>query len=316
MRSPEANIVEAYMRSEAAKLAKGKPEDFVAGLRNTVERIFTSSEDKPLAMLPMLEVYPDVQVSQIKIGDMSCEWLSHSNAMPNKRLLYIHGGGGLAGSAATHRALASRIAALTGCSVLSINYRLAPEQPYPAAIDDCVTALNWLAQNSPNGTSAAEQLFMVGDSAGGGLVLATLLHRRSSLKIQASAVVTLSALTDFTAQSDSMSENQSTDALLSAPAILAAGALYADGLAPSSSEISPLLAQIEHLPPLLMQASSTEVLFDDSRIFMEKHLASGGQGKLSAYQDMVHVWHAFAPYLPEANSAITELCDFIKRYQS
>ncbi|MEX1665187.1 alpha/beta hydrolase [Zhongshania arctica] len=316
MRSLEANIVEEYMRNEAAKLAQGKAEDFVDGLRQTVERIFTGREDKPQAMLSMLTMSADSSTVEIQLGDTVCEWVTHVDSDPGRRLLYVHGGGGLAGSASTHRALASRIAAQTACVVLSVNYRLAPEHPYPAALDDCLNTANWLAMNSPNGRSEADHLFMVGDSAGGGLVLATLLHRRNALQKQPSAAATLSALTDFTAQSKSMVDNQASDALLSAPAILAAGALYSGGLDPNSAEISPLQAKIENLPPLLMQVSGSEVLLDDSKTFMREHLASGGEGELSVYPGMVHVWHAFAPYLPEANSAITELSTFIGRYRS
>jgi monoterpene epsilon-lactone hydrolase len=316
LRSPEADNVEAYMRGEAAKLADIKPEDFVTGLRQTVERIFEGWEDKPEAMLSVLNMEADCTAMPVLVGDMLCEWIYHKHSDLNSRLLYVHGGGGLAGSTSTHRALASRIAAQSGCVILNVGYRLAPEHPFPAAIDDCVTAANWLTSNSPEGKTESAHLFMAGDSAGGGLVLSALLNRRNDFKKFPSAVATLSALTDFSGQSKSMTANLETDALLSAPAIMAAGALYGGEVDPLLPELSPLNAMIENLPPLLMQASSSEVLFDDSKTFIEKHLASGGIGELSDFPGMVHVWHGFAPYLPEANRAISELSRFIARYRS
>lgn len=315
MRSPEADVVEAYMRGEAEKLADIRPEDFVIGLRQTVERIFQGRDGKSEAMLSALTLCADCTVVPVIVGSMRCEWVFHKESDFANRILYVHGGGGLAGSTATHRALVSRIAEQSGCAILSIGYRLAPEHPFPAAVEDCVAAANWLASNSPAGKEEAMNIFMAGDSAGGGLVLSSLLTRCSEFIKLPSAVITMSALTDFSGKSKSMSENIHTDALLSAPAIVAAGALYGGGIDPLLPEISPLNTIIEGLPPLLMQASSSEVLFDDSKTFVEKHVANGGIGKLSDYPGMVHVWQAFAPYLPEANRAITELSQFIAKYR-
>jgi epsilon-lactone hydrolase len=226
----------------------------------------------------------------------------------------VHGEGLIAGSLATYRSLASRIAAKTGCAVLTFNYGLAPEHPYPEGLNHCLQITNWMQANSPEGPNETQQLSMVGDSAGAGLILSCLLNRTAKLTRMPNAVVTLSALTDFAATGQSMQQNQHSDVLISKEAVVGCGLLYANGNTTAAPEISPLNAQISHLPPLQMQVSDSEVLVDDTRRFISKLKDNGLSAELKIWPQMVHVWHLFAPFLPEANQALQELARFINRH--
>ncbi|BFM18061.1 alpha/beta hydrolase [Maricurvus nonylphenolicus] len=310
----EALEVERYMRSETDRLAARDPSEFIPGLRETVDRVFMGFENKPPAMLKTLDLAPDTYIAPVVVNGLECEWVYHSNADHNRRMLYLHGGGMVAGSAETHRAMVSRIALRTGMAILVPNYRLAPEAPYPAALDDAVSLTNWLWDNAPTCPQTAKQLFLVGDSAGGGLVLSTLVNCQNQLKSMPTAAATFSALSDFTASGESIDSNLQTDVLLTREAIQGLGTIYGGTTPLNDPNVSPLHGDIKGLPPLHMQVSDTEVLLDDSLRFFEKHKTNGGQGELKVYPGMVHVWQAFSPYLPEAEQALTDLANFFTEF--
>ena len=314
MTSPEALEVECYMRSEANRLLARDPSEFVAGLRETMERLFLGKDNKPPAMLAIANLADNIGIKPVTVGSLACEWVCPEEADFSNRMLYLHGGGMVSGSARTHRALASRIAARTGMPVLVPDYRLAPEHFFPAALEDCVNLLNWLGDNAAEDQSAAEKLFLVGDSAGGGLVLSVLVNCRDQLAVTPSAGATFSALADFTASGDSAVSNQETDVLLSREALQGLGTIYSGGTRLDDPRMSPLFGDITGLPPLHMQASDSEVMQDDSVRFFDRHKASGGEGELKIYSNMVHGWQAFAPYLPEAEKSLDEMASFFRRY--
>ncbi|MAZ89231.1 MAG: alpha/beta hydrolase [Cellvibrionaceae bacterium] len=310
----EAAEVERYMRSEAALLLAHDASEFVTGLRESVDRIFLSADNKPTAMHSVLEMEPGTKTTSTVIDGIDCEWVYADGADFSQRLLYLHGGGMVAGSAKTHRAMISRIATRTNTAILVPNYQLAPENPFPAAPKDAITLVNWLWKNSPQGRSAAQKLFLAGDSAGGGLVLSLLVNYRNEFTTMPDAAATFSAVCDFGATSPSMTLNAESDALLSKEAIQGLGHIYGDGVSLSDPLISPLNGDIDGLPPLHMQVSDSEVLLNDTSLFFEKHKANGGLGELRIYSNMVHVWQAFSPYLPEANEALDDLAKFFHKH--
>lgn len=314
MPSIEASEVENYMRSEADRLADSDPSEFVVTLREMVDRIFLGRENKTTSMLTALELEQGTVIKSVRVNGIDCEWIYSLSANFDSRMLYLHGGGLLAGSIATHRAMVSRIAERTGFAILLPDYRLGPEAPYPAALEDSVNLVNWLSENSPIGTHPAKNIFLAGDSAGGGLALSVMVSCRELLTKLPTAAATLCALTDFTASSTSMASNADNDALLSAEAVRGIGAIYGGETPANEPKLSPLFGDTEGLPPLHMQVSQVEVLRDDSVNFFAKHTASGGSGELKIYPGMVHVWQSFAPYLPEAEDALDALAAFFKQF--
>lgn len=314
MKSAQAKEVEQYMRSEAALLQAREPSEFVQGLRETLNRIFLGSEGKPPGIRSILEPEEGTKVRRLSVGEVACRWIFADSSDRGRRLLYLHGGGMVSGSAETHLALASRIAQRTNMVVLLPDYRLAPEHPYPAALEDATSLTNWLTEHSPDGPETARDVFMAGDSAGGGLLLATLVNCREQLAKVPTAAATFSALCDFAATGESIETNQASDVLLSREAIQGLGMLYGGGLELDEAGISPLYGDIRNLPPLHMQASDSEVMLDDSVRFFEMHERNGGRGELRVYPAMVHGWQGFSPYLPEAERALTEMTSFFARY--
>ena len=188
-----AKVIE-YLRGLAAQTAKTGAAGDIAATRRIVDAY--GDVDPSVRKL-------DADVRRTTIAGVSCEWLLAKGANPDRRLLYIHGGGWTAGGLDSHRPLSARISAASGCAVLAVDYRLAPEHSFPAGLDDCVATYRWLRENGPNGAAPARSLFVAGDSAGGNLTLA-LLHalKQRGLPLP-NAAVPISAATDFLGTGDS-----------------------------------------------------------------------------------------------------------------
>jgi acetyl esterase/lipase len=245
-------------------------------------------------------------------GSLQAEWLLERDSDGSRRMLFLHGGGYVAGGITAYRNFAMWIAQATRCAVLLIEYRLAPEHPFPAALEDAVAAFRWMREHGPDGPAAARRAFVLGDSAGGGLALATLLALRERNAPGADAAVTFSAWTDLTNSGASMIENQDPElAAVKAVPDLFAG-LYLQGADPRHPLASPLFANLEGLAPLLMQASAAEQFRDDTVRVAQKILSAGGEARLDLWPDLVHVWQGFAPQLPEAIEALRRAGEFIQ----
>jgi acetyl esterase/lipase len=251
----------------------------------------------------------------VKTGHVSMEWVIASGADPNRRILYIHGGSWIAGSLAGYRAFLSHISQATGAVVLSIDYRLAPEHTFPAGLDDCIQAYQWMLENGPVKKNPASAAFLMGDSAGGNLALATLLKIKDFLLPLPAAVVAISPATDLTCGSLSLATRAFVDPIIN-PAILPALIPLYLGMnaQPTNPYVSPLFGNYAGMPPLLLQVGDLEVLLDDS-IRLAKHAA--GQGcsvTLELWDGMPHAFQGFAPFLPEASEAINKIGKFIRKH--
>ena len=259
----------------------------------------------------------DADVFPVRVADVPCEWLLASSADPDRRLLYIHGGGWTSGSLDSHRPLSARLSAATGCAVLSVDYRLAPEHPYPAGLDDCLDCYDWLRENGPAGAGPARSIFVAGDSAGGNLTLAVLLALKQRGSPLPNAAVTISPATDFLATGNSYRTRADRDPILTmgSEGMRMAADIYLQGNAKLDDPlVSPLYGDFAGLPPLLFQVGDAEVLLDDSTQAAEKARLAGIDVTLHVYPNMPHVWHTFAPYLPEATQAIGEIGSFVRKY--
>jgi len=262
----------------------------------------------------------DARLQPVDCGGVPGEWVLAPGADPQRRLLYIHGGAFMLGSPKSHRTLTSQLSALTGGAVLAIDYRLMPEHPRRAGIDDCRTAYRWMLEHGPEGAAPASAVFVTGDSAGGNLTLSLVHWLRDQGLRQPDAAVALSPLTDATLSSPSLRANLHSDPMLGPlfgpmarvpqPLLLWFG-WWQTRIKPNDPLISPLRADLSRLPPLLLQASETEMLFDDSRRYVNRAQAAGSPVRLQRWNHMVHVWQIFNPELPEAREALEQIGKFL-----
>lgn len=248
----------------------------------------------------------------VKAENVPCEWLVGNASDPSSRLMYVHGGSWMSGSLAGYRAHAGRIAAATGCSVLNVDYRLAPENPFPAGLNDCDVALDWMMQNGPDGLGSAQSMYIAGDSAGGNLILALLIKRRDAGKALPNAAVALSPATDLTWGSPSIVSKAQADPVLRPERLHGVVDVYLQGQTKAQNPyVSPLFGELAGLPPLLLQVGEAEVLLDDALRFADKATRVGVSVKVEPWPDMPHVFQMFAPFLPQASRALESIGRFV-----
>ncbi len=254
-----------------------------------------------------------VRVLRTEVAGRTVDWVVPEGADPAVRLLYLHGGGYIAGSVHTHRALAARIAEAAGCVGLVVDYRVAPEDPFPAALEDCIAALLYAAHYGPDGALAPPRsLFLGGDSAGGGLTLSTLMETRGQVAV--TAAVTISAWTDLANTGESLYTRAATEPFLAPHLMHPTAAAYLGGTDPRDPRASPLYGDPTGLPPILMQAGDSEILLDDTRRFAAKAQAAGVDVTCEIWPEMFHVFQAFSAILPEGQQAIEHLGAYLRAH--
>ncbi|HMZ00599.1 MAG TPA: alpha/beta hydrolase [Burkholderiaceae bacterium] len=268
----------------------------------------------------------DARFVPVDCGGVPGEWVIPPGADPRRRTLYLHGGGFIIGSPLSHRTLTTRFAALTGGVVLAIDYRLMPEPPRRASIEDSRRAWRWLCTNGPDAAGVpADRLFVAGDSAGGNLALsliAWLRHERRSDPAlrQADAAVALSPLTDSCLVAPSLRRLRRSDVMLGPMLgklvalprwLLIASTRKVTGIDPRGPLLSPLRDDLSGLPPVLLQASEAEMLFDDAHRYARRAHAAGSPVRLQTWRHPVHAWPIFNPELPEANEALAQIGQFL-----
>lgn len=248
-----------------------------------------------------------VKSEMIQIGDMAAEWYHPPNADMGRVILFVHGGGYSVGSIQTHRSLAARIAETAKCVSLSIEYRLAPEHPFPAALEDVIHTYEWLILKGYD----PEDITLVGDSAGGGLIMSALITLREMGSPQPAGAALMCPWVDLSFSGNSASENQSQDPVVTVEQVKDWGILYAGKYAIDHPMISPLHADLSGLSPIFIQASDAEVLTDDAIRLHEKIQSDGGKSYLEVYEGLLHVWHLFWRYVPESQGAINKMAYFL-----
>jgi acetyl esterase/lipase len=249
-----------------------------------------------------------VESQVVNVGGVEAMWLTPEKARKDRVILYLHGGGYVACSMHSHQALVGHLARACGVRALTVNYRLAPEHPYPAALNDSLAAYNWLLAEG----FAPEHVGLAGDSAGGGLALATLMRIRDSGLPLPAAAVAMSAYADATCSGGTYRSNQQADLLVSIESARVAWAYYMTGGGKASDPlISPVFADYAGLPPLLLQVGGAECLLDDSRRVADRARAAGVDVSLAIWPDMQHVFQVAAGNMPEADQAIDEAAGFL-----
>ena len=237
------------------------------------------------------------------------EWVDAPGVATDRVFLFLHGGGYYRGSSASSRVTSARIAAACKARVFSVDYRLAPEHPFPAAVDDAHTAYRWLLDQG----IAANRIAVGGISAGGGLTLALLLKLKQIGAPLPAAAIPLSAWTDLTQSGDTMVSKAAIDPSISKAYLDRMAGYYLAGVDPKTPLASPLYGALEGLPPLLIQVGKAETLLDDSRRFAERARAASVDITYEAWDDMIHGWHGNSDVLPEALDAIAAIGAFFKR---
>lgn len=250
----------------------------------------------------------DVKFEPVRASGVAAEWAIAPGARDDRALVYVHGGGYTMGSVATHRALCARLSRLGRVRVLNVGYRLAPEHPYPAAIEDAVAAVRWVYAQG----FAPSRVAIGGDSAGGGLTLATLLSLRDAGAPLPAAGVCISPWTDLSASGDSIRSKADVDPMVSEGPLREMAAAYLGGKDARSPLASPLFADLRGLPPLLVQVGDAELLLDDATRFASRARAAGVDVTLEVWEEMFHVWHAFAEILPEAAQACERIATWLE----
>lgn len=235
------------------------------------------------------------------------EWVTHETADTSRVLVFLHGGAYCLGSPRTHRDVTWRLSRDASCRVLALDYRKAPEHPFPAGLNDAVACYEWLLSKG----YAADNIAFAGDSAGGGLSLATALTIRDNNLPTPAAVACFSPWTDLAMTGESVTENYHSDVMLPVDRNGRVIEPYLGEHPVDHPLISPLYADLHDLPPILLHVSQSEAIRDDSVRFAEKLRHFGGEVILERWDDMPHAWHDMARFLPEGRTAIKRAGRFL-----
>jgi monoterpene epsilon-lactone hydrolase len=250
---------------------------------------------------------PDVVYEPVDAGGVAAEWARAPGADSLRTVVYLHGGGYVMGSVETHRVLVGSISRAASARVLSVDYRLGPEHPHPAAVDDAIAAYRFvLAQGA-----APSQIAIAGDSAGGGLTVAALLALREAGDPLPAAGVCISPWLDLTLSGASMETKADVDPMVTRKVLRPMADAYLAGADPKTPTASPLFADLTGLPPLLVQVGTAETLLDDSRRLAERAKSADVEVTIEEWEEMIHVWHAFAALLPEGRQAIDRIGEYL-----
>jgi acetyl esterase/lipase len=263
--------------------------------------------EKMLGTLPIPE---GITTEAVEANGVPCEWTDASGADPERVLLYLHGGGYVVGSLNTHRGQVAGYSIASGARALSVGYRLAPEHPHPAAVEDAAAAYRWLLGQGIE----AGRIAVAGDSAGGGLTAAVLVALRDAGDPLPACGVMISPWVDMEGSGESVISKAGSDPMVGKEELLQMAETYLGGLDPRTPLASPLYAELAGLPPLLIHVGTAEILLDDARRFASRASEAGVDVSLKEWEDMIHVFQAYAMLLPEGKQAVDEIGAFIREH--
>lgn len=250
---------------------------------------------------------PDVRFDEISIGKLSAAWVHAPGCTKDRVILFFHGGGFISGSFASHQDLIGRLAKATGCYVLALDYRLAPEHPFPAALEDALIAYEFLRKQK----IPPAQIFVAGSSAGGGLALSLLLKLLDRKEVLPRAAICICPWVDLAMTGKTIDTNEGND-LIQKDRIKKAADTYLQGHNPKDPLASPLYGNLKDLPPLLIQTGTRELFLDEIERFAKKAQESGVKVNLQRFDEMIHTWHLFASHIPEGEEAFDQIAEFVK----
>lgn len=297
MQSIKSRLLYYVMKYQLAKLRE----------RNLPLPEFRRAREEAAAKLSNLP--QDIVVESTTSAACNAEWLRPANATSQGAVLYLHGGAYMSGSCITHRALAGRLASASSSATLVIDYRLAPEHPFPAALDDALAAYQALVATSPG------PIALAGDSAGAGLALALVLRLRELRLPQPCALALMSPWTDLALTSETHQTKASVDPYFpTTERLLTSARVYAGDAGLAHPLVSPHYADLSGLPPMLIHVGEHETLLNDSLWLAERVQAVGGQAEVKVWPGMWHVWQALGGKMREADQSIGELGEFLREH--
>ncbi|MCC2669721.1 MAG: mlhB [Armatimonadetes bacterium] len=256
----------------------------------------------------------DVRCTAADAAGVPGQWVIAAGGDPDLRLLYLHGGGFIAGSSDYYLTLAARLSLAIGGAVLALDYRLAPEHPFPCGLEDSLRAYHWLRECGPDGAGAARAVVIGGDSAGGGLTLSMLLALRDRGEPLSAAGIAISPFADLTLTGESLGSEAPKDPIMSPLCLPDFVRLYLGEADPASPLASPVFGDYHGLPPLLVQVGEHEIIRDDSvRVAARAHEA-GVRATLEIWSGLFHVFQSHEPLLPEAGTAINRIAAFVRAH--
>jgi len=296
--SPEFRKTLAFIRAWTEEvLNSGKPFDL-----QTARKTFGVAPQPPAG----------VAEKTFLAHGVPCQWACAPGVSGLHRLLYLHGGGYVCGDLPMALRFARLLSGAAGCSVLVADYRLAPEHPFPAALEDAVRAFRWLCGNGPHGPGGARKLAMAGESAGGGLTLSTLFKLRDDREPLPDCAVALSPITDLTLSGATLRTRAELDPVLRVELLEFCSRAYASRVDRRDPLVSPLFGDPAGLPPLFLQVGGREILLDDTLRLAEKARAAGVPVTLDVWPEMFHSWQLFAEAVPEAGRALERVGAFVR----
>lgn len=303
MPSWQARLFSTFSRLLIKRGANKQVTDEAEGAR-LVRKLF----EPPDFLRPKLPA--GVRVQPVTEWGVHGEWVE--SGKNGRTIYYLHGGGYVACSPKTHRGFTANLSIAAEARVLALNYRLAPENKFPAALEDAVSGYRLLLEKE-----RPERIIIGGDSAGGGLTVATLMAIRDrGLRLPAAAFL-LSPWTDLAATGDSIVTNDPVDPMLSGKSIHKVAALYYGEASPTDPLVSPLYGDLRGLPPMRIYVSDTEILLDDSRRLAERAKQQGVIVDLRVWHALPHVWPIFVAFgIPESKAALSEIAEFVKQQTS
>jgi acetyl esterase/lipase len=249
-----------------------------------------------------------VQMEDTLVGEIQSRWFIPDQVKQEETVLYyLHGGGYCVGSVYSHRALIGRLAREIGCKAIGINYRLAPEHPYPAALEDSLKVYKYLIE------SGYKKIIVAGDSAGGGLSLATIFKARDLGWNLPFATILISPWVDLTQSGETIKTKATIDPLIAPELLEVFASKYCAQEDPTNKYLSPLFGDMKDMPPTIIQVGSKEILLDDSYRLAKKLNKANVKVNLEVWENQMHVWHWLGGILPEANQAIKKIGAFINK---
>ena len=284
-------------------LVKGREIDESQGATEGRRRSFEQMTDGFTIEVP-------AKYSRVNAGGVTAEWVTAEGTTDSRVVLYFHGGGYIIGSPRTHRAMLAELSKSSAARVLALDYRLAPEHTFPAPVEDSTAAYRWLLNEGYDPARIA----VAGDSAGGGLTVAAMVQIRYLGLPMPAAGVCVSPWVDMEGLGDSMETRATADPMVGKESLLVSAKTYLGGADARAPLAAPIYADLRRLPPILIQVGDAEVLLDDSTRLAGIAREAGVEVQMDVWDDMIHVWHLFAPMLPEGKQAISQAGEFIKKH--
>ena len=284
-------------------LVKGRETDESQGATEGRRRSFEQMTDGFTIEVP-------AKYNRVNAGGVTAEWVTAEGTTDSRVVLYFHGGGYIIGSPRTHRAMLAELSKSSAARVLALDYRLAPEHTFPAPVEDSTAAYRWLLNEGYDPARIA----VAGDSAGGGLTVAAMVQIRYLGLPMPAAGVCVSPWVDMEGLGDSMETRATADPMVGKESLLVSAKTYLGGADARAPLAAPIYADLRGLPPILIQVGDAEVLLDDSTRLAGIAREAGVEVQMDVWDDMIHVWHLFAPMLPEGKQAISQAGEFIKKH--